>query len=37
MSKGAVARMAWREGAPAELVWVMTPRRLEPMPSLDGL
>jgi hypothetical protein len=39
MSKGAVARVAWQPGAPREgqLVWVVTPRRLEPMPSLDAL
>ena len=38
MSKGAVARLTWQPGSrSATLVWVMTPRRLDPVASLDAL
>jgi phosphohistidine phosphatase len=37
MSKMSVARLGWADGRPAKLVWVMTPKRLEPVASLDGL
>ena len=37
MSKGAVARLGWTEGRAAKLVWVMTPKRLDPVASLDAL
>jgi phosphohistidine phosphatase len=37
MSKMAVVRLGWTDGRNAKLVWVMTPRRLEPVASLDAL
>jgi phosphohistidine phosphatase len=37
MSKGAVARLSWKAGAPAKLVWVVTPKRLDPVASLEAL
>lgn len=37
LSKGAVVRLGWADGRPAKLVWVVTPRRLDPAASLDVL
>jgi phosphohistidine phosphatase len=37
MSKMAVVRLGWTDGRSAKLVWVMTPRHLEPVASLDAL
>jgi phosphohistidine phosphatase SixA len=37
LSKGAVVRLAWERGAPARLVWVVTPKRLDPVPTLDAM
>ncbi len=37
MSKGAVVRLKWRSGARAEVVWVVRPRQLDPVATLDGL
>jgi phosphohistidine phosphatase len=35
MRKGEVVRLRWTPGRTAELVWALTPHRLEPTPSLD--
>jgi phosphohistidine phosphatase len=37
MSKMSVVRLGWADGRPAKLVWVITPRRLDPVASLDGV
>jgi phosphohistidine phosphatase len=41
MSKMSVVRLSWDGnldgGAPAKLVWSITPRRLDPVASLDGV
>ena len=37
MSKGAVVRLAWQPKGPAKVVWVIKPKRLDPIASLDGL
>ena len=40
MSKMSVVRLGWpetRDGHPAKLVWVMTPKHLQPVASLDAL
>lgn len=35
MSKGAVVRLDWRDGeTPASVVWTLSPKRLDPSPSL---
>jgi phosphohistidine phosphatase len=37
MSKMSVVRLGWADGRAAKLVWVMTPRHLTPVASLDAL
>jgi phosphohistidine phosphatase len=38
LSKGAVVRIEWTpQTRKAQLVWVVTPRRLDPVPSLDAI
>jgi phosphohistidine phosphatase len=37
MQKGAVARLRWTPGQTAEVVWAMTPKRLDPTPSIDAV
>jgi phosphohistidine phosphatase len=37
MSKMSVVRLGYADGRPAKLVWVMTPRHLQPVASLDAL
>jgi phosphohistidine phosphatase len=38
LSKGAAVRLRYRpDGAPAELVWAITPKRLQPTASLDAI
>ena len=37
MSKMSVVRLGFADGRPAKLVWVMTPRHLQPVASLDAL
>ena len=36
MAKGAVVRLDWSgdDGAPAKVVWTLSPKRLDPSPSL---
>jgi phosphohistidine phosphatase len=37
LSKGAVVRLAWKPGAAARVVWVVKPKQLDPIGSLDAL
>ena len=37
MSKGAVVRLSWQPKGPAKVIWVIKPKRLDPIASLDGL